>query len=288
MAYQTPRLTGDFRESVRTSLEKIDSNILELYNANPGTIEWASLVNSAVPAVDNAIDLGASGQQWRNLYASSIIIAGGTVIGVSELGALTVDGASISTTINYVDIVGTPDLSGYATTSSVSSAISSAVSALVDTAPTTLDTLNEFAAALGNDANFSTTITTALGNKANTVDLAVSAFSGSYNDLTNTPDPAAAFDQDLNTTADVTFNSITTDTFASAGAGAPEIASDTTVSIITDAGNTAQTWLFDTNGTLTFPDSSIQLGAAISIADLKVLVAASTDFADFQTRIAAL
>ena len=37
------------------------------------------------------------------------------------------------------------------------------ISNLVDSAPTTLDTLNELAAALGDDANFSTTITTMVG-----------------------------------------------------------------------------------------------------------------------------
>ena len=36
---------------------------------------------------------------------------------------------------------------------------------LVDSAPATLDTLNELAAALGDDANFSTTITTSIGTK---------------------------------------------------------------------------------------------------------------------------
>jgi hypothetical protein len=37
------------------------------------------------------------------------------------------------------------------------------ITALVGSAPATLDTLNELATALGNDANFSTTVTTALG-----------------------------------------------------------------------------------------------------------------------------
>lgn len=46
--------------------------------------------------------------------------------------------------------------------------ISNAISALVDTAPGTLDTLNELAAALGDDPNFATTITTALAGKAPT------------------------------------------------------------------------------------------------------------------------
>ena len=43
--------------------------------------------------------------------------------------------------------------------------ISAAISALVNSSPTTLDTLNELAVALGNDPNFATTIATALGGK---------------------------------------------------------------------------------------------------------------------------
>jgi hypothetical protein len=44
--------------------------------------------------------------------------------------------------------------------------VTTAVSNLVDTAPSTLDTLNELAAALGDDANYASTVTTALGLKA--------------------------------------------------------------------------------------------------------------------------
>lgn len=58
----------------------------------------------------------------------------------------------------------------YATIGSLNSGIVSAsaaaVSYLVDSAPGALDTLNELAAALGDDANYASTITTALGNKA--------------------------------------------------------------------------------------------------------------------------
>lgn len=43
--------------------------------------------------------------------------------------------------------------------------VSTAVSALVAAAPAALDTLNELAAALGNDASFSTTISTTIGGK---------------------------------------------------------------------------------------------------------------------------
>lgn len=53
--------------------------------------------------------------------------------------------------------------SGYQTLTQVNNAIS----ALVNSAPSALNTLNELAAALGNDANFATTVTTSLASKAN-------------------------------------------------------------------------------------------------------------------------
>ena len=54
-----------------------------------------------------------------------------------------------------------PSLAGYATETYVGTAISN----LVDTAPETLNTLNELAAAINDDASYASTITTSLGNK---------------------------------------------------------------------------------------------------------------------------
>lgn len=53
------------------------------------------------------------------------------------------------------------DLSGYATESYVQGEIS----ALIDSSPSTLDTLNELAAALGDDPNFATTVSNQIGTK---------------------------------------------------------------------------------------------------------------------------
>ena len=53
------------------------------------------------------------------------------------------------------------DLSSYATQTYVNTAVAN----LVDSAPATLDTLNELAAALGDDANFSTTVTNSIATK---------------------------------------------------------------------------------------------------------------------------
>src|SRR6056300_1163358 len=44
--------------------------------------------------------------------------------------------------------------------------VSTAIANLADSAPATLDTLNELAAALGDDANFSTTVTNSIALKA--------------------------------------------------------------------------------------------------------------------------
>ena len=43
--------------------------------------------------------------------------------------------------------------------------VTAAIAALADSAPGTLDTLNELAAALGDDANFSTTVTNSIATK---------------------------------------------------------------------------------------------------------------------------
>lgn len=65
--------------------------------------------------------------------------------------------AYVQTAISSANI----DLTGYATESYVDNAVAS----LVDTAPAALNTLNELAAALGDDANFATTVSTSLGEK---------------------------------------------------------------------------------------------------------------------------
>jgi len=65
---------------------------------------------------------------------------------------------------NYTDnLLGDSSVDG-SNGNTVSDRISSAVANLVDTAPGALDTLNELAAALGDDPDFATTITTSISN----------------------------------------------------------------------------------------------------------------------------
>jgi len=97
------------------------------------------------------------------------------------------------TTVAYADLTGKPTtLSGYGitdayTNTQVDTAISTAVNNVLGGAPALLDTLDEIAAAVGDDPNFVTTINNAINLKANTADLHAVATSGDYNDLINVP-----------------------------------------------------------------------------------------------------
>jgi hypothetical protein len=97
--------------------------------------------------------------------SNEFIVKNGLIVGgnVVTSGTITINGA-LAATQSWVTSQGyltSASLSGYATQSYVTSAIA----ALVDSAPAALDTLNELAAALGDDANFSTTITNSIASK---------------------------------------------------------------------------------------------------------------------------
>ena len=83
-------------------------------------------------------------------------------------GNIQVDGDFIATDLDVANIIGDETVDGTAG-NTVTDRIASAVSGLVDSAPSTLDTLNELAAALGDDANFATTVTNSIAAKADAV-----------------------------------------------------------------------------------------------------------------------
>lgn len=77
----------------------------------------------------------------------------------------TAESDAVTSANNYTDsLIGDGTVDGTAG-NTVTDRIATAIANLVDSAPATLDTLNELAAALGDDPDFVTTITTTIGEK---------------------------------------------------------------------------------------------------------------------------
>lgn len=172
------------------------------------------------------------------------------------------------------------------------------VDAIVAGAPAVLDTLKELADAIGDDPNFATSISNALNLKLNTADFG-STFDTRLATKTTT---------DLTEGSNLYFTSARARTSISATGS--NISYNNSTGVVTFSASPA----FDTVTTTTlnvknmnftgtgavniYSGNDLNLSAAgdvllngertISLTDLKTVVAASTDFADFKSRIAAL
>ena len=118
----------------------------------------------------SVVAIGGAGEfaKTSTLASTYAPIASPTFTGTVTIPA----GASISgyALLASPTFTGTPAVptatAGTNTTQAASTAfVQTAVANLVASAPTALDTLNELATALGNDANFATTVSTSLGEK---------------------------------------------------------------------------------------------------------------------------
>jgi len=108
------------------------------------------------------------------------ITAGGNTLGASETlaftagsnvtitetgGAVTIASANTQLTLLDEDNMASDSATAAASQQSIKAYVDGQVSGLIDSSPAALNTLNELAAALGDDANFATTTSTALGNR---------------------------------------------------------------------------------------------------------------------------
>jgi hypothetical protein len=116
-----------------------------------------AISGNVIPATNVAYDLGSAAYAFKDLYLSGSTISLGSLQLSDNSGSLSVT-ASGST-------------EDFATQTYVNTQVSN----LVDSAPATLDTLNELASALGDDANFSTTVTNSIATKLATSDFTSTA-----------------------------------------------------------------------------------------------------------------
>lgn len=179
-----------------------DSYISELgtgkliLNTNGPNIELK--YNNAELAAKFDQDQGAS-LYYNNLNKFEIISAGATTYGTHYASSFVGGGSGITgiTTAQIVDfgnvVFGIGSSTNVTTTGTITAGafygnganlvgiatpayVDAAVAGIVSSAPSTLDTLNELAQALGDDPNFATTTTNLIGTKAS---LAGAAFTGS-------------------------------------------------------------------------------------------------------------
>ena len=132
----------------------------------------------AITQVSNSLvkqDLTISGGSVDNTVIGSGTPAAGTFTTIAGTLASTVTGTTAAASDNSTKI---------ATTAYVTTALAN----LVDSAPGTLNTLNELAAALGDDASFSTTVTNSIAAKLPLAGgtLTGNVFSGNKTGLTDT------------------------------------------------------------------------------------------------------
>jgi len=100
--------------------------------------------------------------------SETLAFTAGSNITISESsGAVTIASTDTNTqlTLHDEDDFSSNSATAAASQQSIKAYVDSQVSGIVDTAPAALNTLNELAAALNDDASFSTTITTSIGTK---------------------------------------------------------------------------------------------------------------------------
>ena len=148
-------ITGNFSNFVTGSVVRPDDISSFITSSNLSALETATGdLNTRVNSNDSDITSLNSATGVLNTATGSLSTATGLLVPKSETGS-------------------------FLTSGQIDTNISTAVSNLVDSAPSTLDTLNELAASLGDDANFSTSITTSLGNKVNKSETGSFAVTGS-------------------------------------------------------------------------------------------------------------
>ena len=213
------QLADDTEANIRAAADTaLQSNITSLANVArtgayadlTGKPNFSSYVGDIVPDITRQYFLGSPSKRWHSLYlgadsldieGTKISVSGGLITGTapfdlsqSNIAWSNVTSkpifANVATTGSYNSLTGIPTaLSQFANDTNFANVVyvDSKVAALVASAPETLNTLNELANALNNDAAFASNIAFLIGTKADTNSLSDLAFSGNYADLQNTP-----------------------------------------------------------------------------------------------------
>jgi len=124
-------------------------------------IEFTLVARTSAPYVTGNITYGLA--EFELFFSRMVASQGGNISSLGGYlgGTITTNSGITSTNWNTAYGWGNHASQGYATQTYVNTAVSN----LVSSAPGTLDTLNELAAALGDDPNFATTVTNSIAGK---------------------------------------------------------------------------------------------------------------------------
>ena len=199
------------------------------------------IISGAVIATGGIQFEGATDDTFETTLTVTDPTADRTITLPNATGTVTLDGVASTLTSKTITsgtlgsdlAAGTYKITGLGTPSANTDAatksyVDTAVANVVASAPAALDTLNELATALGNDASFSTTVATSIGTKvAKAGDSMTGALSMGTNKITSLGTPTASTDAVNKTYVDTLFGS-TTSAAASATAAATSATSAST------------------------------------------------------------
>ena len=146
--------TNDYTTTEKDKLAAIENG------ANKTVVDTALNSTSTNPVQNKVINTKINSIQSD---INSKVPSTRTVNGKALSANITLSASDVGALPNTTVI---PSIDGLATETYVNNK----VAGIVDSAPATLDTLNELAAALGDDSNFATTVATQIGNKVDKVD----------------------------------------------------------------------------------------------------------------------
>jgi len=146
-----------------SNLQTEDSNLWNSITSTNTAIR--GLVSTETTNRENADNSLWSGITGTNTAVRSLITANDNKISEVESNLLSTNTAIRALTSANATKIAQVESNLLASNTAIRGYVDTEVAALVDSAPATLDTLNELAAALGDDANFATTLSTNLGQK---------------------------------------------------------------------------------------------------------------------------
>ena len=175
-SYMQSNLTFTTNTNTQLTTEQVQDIVGAMFSSNTET-----RISATYEDGDGTIDLVVD-DMTADTNTFRTVTAGGNTLGGSETlaftagsnvtitesgGAVTIASTDTNTQLTLLDEDNMSSNSATAAASqqSIKAYVDAEVSGLVDSAPSALNTLNELAAALGDDASFSTTTASSLGNR---------------------------------------------------------------------------------------------------------------------------